>query len=166
MDLHRSFLACLLFSILPSNHYRGTNRPLCQTGRHDFSLSLSLSLIQTRSTQPRRFLCLWMKEEVHRRLKCKDSSVSAASLRQEWHHSRQQQQQQRQWQAMLPNYSWGLKNATAKELSVYKTHSLSSLCVRFSKPSRSWVTTQNLYPPTRDFPLNGTHLVWERKAPN
>lgn len=31
----------------------------------------------------------------------------------------QQQQQQRQWQAALPNYSWGLKNATAKGLSVY-----------------------------------------------
>ena len=48
-------------------------------------------------------------------------------------------------------------------VSTKLTHS--AVCV-FSKPSRSWVTTQNLYPPRRDFPLNGIHLVWERKAPN
>ncbi len=41
----------------------------------------------------------------------------------------------------------------------------SAACV-FSKPSRSWVTTPNLHPPRRDFPLNSTHLVWEREAPN
>lgn len=92
------------------------------------SISLPLSPSYTLKTQPCCFLSLWMKEEVQRRLKCKESSVSSVSLRQEWHHSRQQQQQQRQWQALLPNYSWGLKNATAKELSVYKTHSLSSPC--------------------------------------
>lgn len=82
------------------------------------------------------FLSLWMKEEEQRRLKSKESSVSSVSLRQQWHHSRQQQQQQRQWQAALTNYSWGLKNATAKELSVYKTpQSAAAVC--------SWVTTQS-----------------------
>lgn len=113
-------------------------------------VSLSLAPIQTHSIQPRRFLCLWMKEEVQRRLKCKESSVSSVSLRQEWHHSRQQQQQQRQWQAALPNYSWGLKNATAKSLvSTKLTHS--AACV-FSKASRSWVTTHKLTPSMKRFP--------------
>ncbi len=149
-----SLLPCLLLLLLlvPSNHYWGTNRPLCQTGRHDSSpfLSRSLSLSYAHSTQPRRFLSLWMKEEVQRRLKCKESSVSSVSLRQEWHHSRQQQQQQRQWQAALPNYSWGLKNATAKELSVYKTHSLSSLCVFKAVPFTSY--NPKLTPSKKRFP--------------
>lgn len=48
-------------------------------------------------------------------------------------------------------------------VSTKLTHS--APCV-FSKPSRSWVTTPNLHPPRRHFPLNGAHLVWERKAPN
>lgn len=114
-----------------------------QADMNSFYLSLPLAPIQTRSIQPRRFLCLWMKEEVQRRLKFKESSVSSVSLRQEWHHSRQQQQQQRQWQAALPNYSWGLKNATAKSLvSTKLTHS--AACV-FSKASRSWVTTPQTY---------------------
>lgn len=47
---------------------------------------ISLCLFLPHSTEPERFLCLWMKEEVQRRLKCKDSSVSPVSLRQEWHH--------------------------------------------------------------------------------
>lgn len=115
-----------------------------------FSPPLSLSLSYTQSTQPCCFLSLWMKEEVQRRLKCKESSVSAISLRQEWHHSRQQQQQQRQWQAVLPNYSWGLKNATAKELSVYKTHSLSSLCVFKAVPFMSY--NPKLTPSKKRFP--------------
>lgn len=142
----------LLLLLLPSNHYWGTNRPLCRIGRHDFFLFLShsLSLTHTQSTQPRCFLSLWMKEEVQRRLKCKESSVSSVSLRQEWHHSRQQQQQQRQWQAALPNYSWGLKNATAKELSVYKTHSLSSLCVFKAVPFMSY--NPKLTPSEKRFP--------------
>lgn len=48
-------------------------------------------------------------------------------------------------------------------VSTKLTHS--AACV-FSKPSRSWVTAPNLHPPRRHFPLNGAHLVWERKAPN
>lgn len=111
---------------------------------------ISLPLSLTLSTQPHCFLSLWMKEEVQRRLKCKESSVSSVSLRQEWHHSRQQQQQQRQWQAALPNYSWGLKNATAKELSVYKTHSLSSLCVFKAAPFMMY--NPKLTPSEKRFP--------------
>lgn len=53
--------------------------------------------------------------------------------------------------------------AQTQKSSVFLTRSAASVP---SKLSRSWVTTPNLLPPRRHFPLNGVHLVWGRKAPH
>lgn len=147
--LFYSFLASIS-SFLQTMAGAQTGHYTRQADMISLSLCLSLAPIQTHSVQPRRFLCLWMKEEVQRRLKCKESSVSSVSLRQDWHHSRQQQQQQRQWQAPQPNYSWGLKNATAKSLvSTKLTHS--AACV-FSKASPLMSYNLKLTPSMKRFP--------------
>lgn len=152
-------LPCLLVLLLPSNHLRHK-----QTIMPDM-ISLYFSPSYRPSTQPHCFLSLWMKEEVQRRLKCKESSVCSVSLLDRSdttadNNNNNNDSDKRR--CRIIHEGWRTQPQRSS-VSTKLTHS--AACV-FSKPSRSWVTTPNLCPPRRDFPLNGAHLVWERKTPN
>lgn len=155
------FFLCQL--LLPSNHYWGTNRPLCQTGRHDFSLFLSLPHTHSAHSPAASSPCEWKR-------KCRGdwsvkSPLSPPSLSDRSDTTADNNNNNNDSDKRccgIIHEGWKTQPQRSS-VSVKLPHS--AACV-FSKPSRSWVTTPNLHPPRRDFPLNGAHLVWERKAPN
>lgn len=149
-------LLCLLVLLDPSNNLRYK-----QTIMPDM-ISLYFSPSYRPSTQPHCFLSLWMKEEVQRRLKCKESSVSSVSLLDRSDTTADNNNDSDKRRCRIIHEGWRTQPQRSS-VSTKLTHS--AACV-FSKPSRSWVTTPNLRPPRWDFPLNGAHLVWERKTPN
>lgn len=154
-------LSCL--PSLPSNHYWGTNRPLCQTGRQDFSLFLSLSLphIHSRHSRAASSPCEWKR-------KCRGD-----------------------WSVKSPLSPPSLSDRSGTTADNNNNNDSDKRCCRIihegwrMQPQRSSVSTKlthsaarvfkailfmsynpNLHPPRRNLPLNGAHLVWERKAPN
>ena len=151
----------LAFSCPSFKPLLSTNRPLCQTGRHDFSLSVTLSCRHKRTmhipaaSSPRK----WKRKcRGDRSVKSPLSPSSSSDRSDTTADNNNNKDSDKRCCRIIHE---GRTQLQRSSVSPKLTHS--ALCV-FSKPSRSWVTTPNLHPPRRHFPLNGAHLVWGRKS--
>lgn len=133
----------LLLLLLPSNHYWGTNRPLCQTGRHDFSPAPPAHSPAASSA------CEWKRKRGGDwSVKSPLSPPSPSDRSDTTADDNNNNNDSDKPRCRIIHEGW--RDATAKELSVCETHSLSSRRTFKAVPFMSY--SPKLTPSEQRFP--------------